>query len=289
LGSPKFASVAGLVGWQFNRDLGAVKFSTRGDDLFNKMSTQINFNCEGIWLGGSGRYPVGDSFTVRGEGRYMFNQDNRTTQTITTLGVGASPGVRDFQGYYAAYLIDGSGAFQWAPGLSVIGGLRYDWFGVKLVNPPAIAFFSNNADEGDFKVGSIMPYVGCEFVVSGCNVDLMLRAIGSPWITTEYRFGMTFGDPTGLPQIRDETNASSKYAAFYELSLHGAMAMGSSFTVGAFYSLHTMFAHGESEMQSVRLAGPVESFTSRYDMDFYRMAHTVGLNGAVAFNLGGCF
>lgn len=274
--------------------MGSVKFSTRADDLYNKMSTQINFNCEGLWLGGSARYPVGESLTVRGEGRYMLNQDNRATPTITTLGVGVSPGRRDFEGYYSWYLVDGSGSFQWAPGLSVVGGVRYDWFGVKMVNPPGVPFFSSTADQADFAVGSIMPYVGAEFVVSGANVDFMMRAIGSPWISTEYRFGMTFGD-TGvpsdpaLPAIRDETNGASRSAAFYELSLHGAMAVGCRITVGAFYSLQTMFAHGQSEMISTRLSAPVEQLTAHYDMDFNRMVHTVGGNAAMAFNLGGHF
>jgi hypothetical protein len=282
------ASFSVFVGWQPNSDPGLVKLTTEGIDLFNKMGTSLNLNYDGLWVGVSGRLPVSRCFSLRGEFRNLFtgsnsSNNNQTVNTTTQLAVG-TPGSRTFSAQYVFRVLDGSIAMQLSPCLSVLSGIRWDFFDIHMSNPPNISRFSTNGDEGDLTLSSVIPYLGFESAWTSCNSGLMLRAVGTPWIAGYTNFGLTFGDPGGLPTIRDAlTQQSSKYGTWYELSANYGRKFCNAATVGAFVSVQGISAHTETQLTSMRAAPASLNIAQTFDVDMNRRSWIFGGSASVAF------
>ncbi|MGO9566759.1 MAG: hypothetical protein ACLP5H_04365 [Desulfomonilaceae bacterium] len=267
--------------WQVTTDPGTIKFSTRGAGLvIGEEATSIQFNVNGVWVGASARVPLGDWVSARAEGRILVP----STETATNLTQFAAslPVSREFAAKHQWGIIDGALAINCIPGFSVLGGLRWDSFNVSLTNPTTIPGFSSIFDESNLTISAIEPYLGFEAAWAGNRSALVLKGIGSPWVSTRTILGVTFGDPIGArTPVRDDTDTISKRAAFQELSLNYIVRMSCLVNVGAFATVNTLWAHSENDVNSAQVNGTAISQT--FDIDLNRTIYMVGGSLSMAF------
>ncbi len=283
---PLSLSTSVVMGWQVNNDPVVAKFSTRGVDLFNATGIYQKFNLDGFWLGGSARLSSPDGWGLRVEVRNLFPSKDKVT-TVVPMAVGL-PGSRAFNGNSAWRILDGTGSLQLAPNVSILGGVRYDFFDVTMTGAPDIVGFSTTADRGDFTQQTVIPYVGFEGSWTGCTSGFMVRAIGSPVLVNWTKFGMTFGDPQRLPPIRDYYNdGASKYGTFFEGSINYGHRFGQSFTIGAFASLQAQASHTERTMHAVRLEPDFLALSQTFDLDVSKRSAVIGGSVTMALSLPG--
>jgi hypothetical protein len=280
---PSTPALFALYGaWQVNSDPGAIKFSTRGTSLvIGEEATAIQFNVNGAWVGASARLPLADWLSARAEGRYLIPSTENATNL--TQFAAASAVSRDFSAKYRWGLIDGSVAVNCIPGFAFLGGLRWDSASISLVNPPNIpGSFSSIFDEGSLTLSAIQPYIGFEAAWAGARSALVVKGIGSPWVSTRTIFGLTYGDATGATaSVRDDISATSKRAAFQELSLNYIIRMSCLVNVGAFATVNTLWAHSEDDLTSAQVGGAV--LTQTFDIDLNRTIYMVGGSVSMAF------
>lgn len=272
-------SGGGMLGLQLNSDVGFLKISTQGLPVFTMYTEKVDVKLEGLWLGGSGRVAVSDGLRVRGEGRYFIPTKENASETVSNFGQFAEAH-RNFSAKHSWYILDGSAGLDVAAGLSVLGGLRYEYFGAHLSKPPAVPTFSDPSDEGDFKIGSIKPYIGFEFAWTSCDTGLLIRAIGSPWINCNYRLGMTY--QTAFP-LHASMHGDSTYATFSEIVVQVGKRLTDKLSVGAFVSVNSMSFHGESTLQATQQDPVLTTASEKFDADFNRRYFTVGGNAALSF------
>lgn len=287
---PKNASIGGLVGWQPHKDIGCIKFSTRGMHLIQKTGTKIDFALQGIWVGASARMEMGDRFSVRGEYRHLFPTKEHS-DTITPINIGA-PGSRGFErSRYDVNVIDGSAAMSIANGISLLSGFRWDKFDLSMQDTIAIPLFSSPPDEGNLTLSSLQPYGGAELAFTTSDSGILLRVIGSPWVSTRTEFGLTFGNG-GVPirgPIRDWIKVDSRWSSFIEASAFYGRRVSDNVTAGVFGIVNSLSAHAEADMKSTRLAGfgplalPEVHVSVPFDVDLSRLTFILGGNVAVAF------
>jgi hypothetical protein len=270
--------------WQVNTDSGNIKFSTRESTLLplNDAGTSVQFNVNGVWVGASARVPFGDWLSGRAEARILI--PSTETATSVTQIAGAPPVSRDWASgtKFRWGLVDGALALNCTPWFSVLGGLRWDSFSVFLANPPIISLFSTISDESSLTISAIEPYFGFEAAWVGPRSALALKGIGSPWVGTRTIFGMTFGDPTGTRlSTRASTDATSKRAAFQELSLSYIFRASCNVNVGAFATVNTLWAHSENDFTSAQIDG--QSLSQTFDIDLNRTVYMIGGSLSMAF------
>jgi hypothetical protein len=290
-GPTRSASAGALVGYQLNQDAGFIKFSSNGHHLIQKTGTKINLNLAGLLVGASTRVQMSDCAWVRAEYRHLFSNTNKVENVTTALNVG-DPGNRSFtNSHYYSDVLDGSVGYCVSPGVSVIGGFRWDSMYLVMNHTQAINLFSSPVDEGDVTLSSLQPYAGAEFTWNGCDTGIMFKVIGTPWQSTSTKFGLTFGNGgnTERGPIRDSISATSKYASFVEATLSVAKKLSCNVSVGAFGMLTALSAHSEKNMSSTRLAGldptfPEVTVSYPFDVDMNRRNIVLGGNGAVSFN-----
>lgn len=278
---PQTPALFGLyAAWQVNSDPGKIKFSTQGTNLMlDESATSIQFNVNGVWVGGSAHVPLGDWLSARAEGRILI-PSTETATNVTQFPAG-TPVSRDFSAKHRWGIADGALAINCVPGFSVLGGLRWDSFNVSLTNPPDIPGFSSIFDESGLTISAIEPYLGFEAAWAGNRSALVLKGIGSPWVSTRTIFGATFGDPTGIrTPIRDNTDTVSKRAAFHELSLIYVVKMSCLVNVGAFATVNTLWAHSESDFNSTN---GQQTLIQTFDVDLNRTIYMVGGSLSMAF------
>jgi len=245
--------------------------------MVGEEATSIQFNVNGVWVGGSARVPLGDWISARAEGRVLI-PSTETATNVTQFA--AAPAVsRDFSAKHRWGIIDGGLAINCIPGFSFLGGLRWDSFNVSLTNPSDIPGFSSIFDESGLTISAIEPYVGFEAAWAGNRSALVLKGIGSPWVSTRTIFGVTFHDATGAP-IRDDTDTVSKRAAFQELSLSYIVRMSCLVNVGAFAAVNTLWAHSENDFNST---SGVQTLIQTFDVDLNRTVYMVGGSLSMAF------
>ena len=141
-------------------------------------------------------------------------------------------------------------AFDCAPWLSVMGGLRWDSLYVFMANPTTIPGFSSVSDESDLTISAIEPYLGFEAAWVGRRCALTLKGIGSPWVSTRTIFGMTFGR-----SYRSGPHDQREYG-------HGFKAGGFSGTLSAIVSPDVMPVHRWSICNRELRCGPTLRATS---------------------------
>jgi len=274
-------SGGGIAGWQLNGDFGSFKLSSHGAPVLGMFINKLDFKLDGAWLGASGRIPLSCGLRGRAEGRYFIPSEEKCRNDVATID-GFVEAHRDFRSRYSWYILDGSGALDFAPGFSAVGGLRYEYFGVHLNNPPTVLGFSNSADEGDFKVGFIKPYIGFEFALTSCENGLLVRGIGSPWINAAYKYGMTYD--MGGP-LRASTNGTSSEALFYELYVQVGRRISDKLSVGAFGMINSTCFHGSSDFEAILLPAGLAAIAEdrTFDSDFSRRYFVIGGNVAISF------
>jgi hypothetical protein len=279
--SNKRGSLGGMIGWQINNDMGNVKFSTKGAPVFYLTSEKLNLNNEGLWLGASGRAELSDCLSARLEYRHFF-PSKKTVETLTPLQTQIA-GNRTFNNCHLDWNVaDVSAGYSVACGVSAIGGFRWDGFTLSLSHPPVIDDFSSSSDQGDFSINSFQPYGGAEFSWSGCDTGILIRAIGSPWVATTTKYGMTFGAGNlELPWIRDHILVNSKWSSFVEASLYVGKKLTCDITISGFGMVNTLWAHGEATFTATRDTPSLE-IAAPFDMDLNRRSFIVGGNVAVA-------
>ena len=82
--------------WQVTSDPGKIKFSTQGTSLsLNDSSTAVQFNVNGVWVGGTARVPFSDCFSARVEGRVLI--PSKESATSVTALCAAPPVARDWR------------------------------------------------------------------------------------------------------------------------------------------------------------------------------------------------
>lgn len=275
------ASAGFIIGYQPNSDPAQAKFSTRGTPVFGAVGTNLEFNLEGLWLGASIRMPVMECLGLRVEGRALI-PTAQSVSTTTQLDTGL-PGARAFTTSTVWRLLDGSAQFQFAPNFALVGGVRYDYFDVHMTNPGNIQAFSSNSDEGDFTVGSVIPYLGIEAAWTNCVNGIMLRAIGTPILSTYTTYGLTYGDSTGGPSIRDSYSGTPRYATFYEASLNVGRKFGTNITLGGYTSVQAISAHSQREFRSSRMAPAALDISQTFDLDFNRRSIVFGGTASYGF------
>jgi hypothetical protein len=272
------ALFASYAAWQVNSDPGKIKFSTQGTSLMiGEVGTSIQFNVNGLWVGGSARVPLGERISARAEGRFLI--PSTETATNATQFAAVPPVNRDFSAKHRWGILDGGVAINCIPGFSVLGGLRWDSFNVSLTNPQDIPGFSSIFDQADLTISAIEPYIGFEAAWAGDRSALVLKGIGSPWASTRTIFGATFRDLQGGP-IRDNTDTVSKRAAFQELSLNYIVRMSCNVNVGAFAAVNTLWAHSEDAFNST---SGIQTLIQTFDVDLNRTAYMVGGSLSMAF------
>lgn len=283
---PLSLSSSVVMGWQVNNDPVVAKFSTRGVDLFNATGIYQKFNLDGFWLGGSVRLSSPDGWGLRIEGRNLFPSQD-TVSTTVPMAVGL-PGLRTFNGKSAWRILDGTASLQLAPNASILAGVRYDFFDVTMTGAPDIVGFSTGADRGDFTDQTLIPYIGFEGSWTGCTSGVMVRAIGTPILVSWTKFGMTFGDPQGLPPIRDYyNNGASNYGTFFEGSINYGHRFGQNFTVGAFASWQAMASHTDRTMNAVRQEPDFLALSQTFDLDISKRSVVIGGSVTMALSLPG--
>jgi hypothetical protein len=274
--------VCSYAAWQVNSDPGKIKFSTQGTSLLlDDSATAVQFNVNGVWVGGSARVPLGECVSARVDGRFLIPSKESAT-SVTSLRA-LPPVSRDWNSgtKYRWGLIDGALAVDCAPWLSVLGGFRWDSLYVFTANPTTIPGFSSVSDESDLTISAIEPYLGFEAAWAGKNWALTLKGIGAPWVSTRTIFGMTFSDPTGqVLTVRESTDTVSKRAAFQELSLQLSARMSCLCTVGAFAAVNTLWAHSEGDFNSTNGG---TTLIQTFDVDLNRTAYMVGGSVSLAF------
>lgn len=283
-GPSKRASIGAMVGWQFSDDIGGIKFSTQGVPTFNMTGNKINFKLNGLWFGLSGRAELADCVSARVEWRHLFPSDT-SVDTYTPLAQGPR-GIRKFStSHYQWDVVDASAAMNVACGVSAIGGFRWDNFSVNMSRPQVVSLLSSAADQGDLTINFYIPYVGAEFAFQGCDSGFMFKVIGTPWVPSSLRYGMTFGpgDVTEqeLPWIHDRMNLNSKWASFIEASVYYGKKVSDSITLGAFALINDVASHSEGALTSYR-GIPELNLSENFDVDLNRRAYAVGGNVAVA-------
>jgi hypothetical protein len=282
-GPSRRASLGAMVGWQVSDDIGGIKFSTQGSPSFNMTGQKVNFNLEGVWLGVSGRMELGDCVSGRLEWRHFFPSTTHV-ETITPLAIGPR-GVRRFTtSRYQWDVVDASVGINVACGLSAIGGFRWDYFSVYMSHPPQVQMLSSTADRGDITINFYEPYIGAEFALQGCDSGIMFRMIGSPWVPSSLKYGMTFGyggTEQELPWIHDRMNVNSKWASFVEASVYYGKKVSDSITLGAFALVNNVTSHSEGSLSSYR-GIPEFDLSEKFDVDLNRRAYAIGGNLAVA-------
>ena len=268
--------------WQVTSDPGKIKFSTQGTSLsLNDSSTAVQFNVNGVWVGGTARVPFSDCFSARVEGRVLI--PSKESATSVTALCAAPPVARDWNSCtkYRWGLIDGALAFDCAPCLSVLGGLRWDSLYVFMANPTTIPGFSSVFDESDLTISAVEPYLGFEAAWVGRRCALTLKGIGAPWASTRTIFGMTFSDPTGqVLAVRESTDTVSKRASFQELSLQLSIPMSCLGTVGAFATVNNLWAHSEGDYNSTT---GEQTLIQTFDIDLNRTVYMIGGSVSLAF------
>lgn len=281
-GPTKRASVGALLGWQVSDDIGGIKFSTQGSPSFNMTGNKINFKLSGLWLGLSGRMELADCVSARLEWRHLFPSDTQV-ETITPLAEGPR-GVRRFStSHYQWDVVDASAAVSFACGVSAVAGFRWDTFYVYMSHPPVVSLLSSSADQGDLTINFYEPYIGAEFALQGCDSGIMFRVIGSPWVPSTLKYGMTFGPGTEqeLPWIHDRMNLNSKWASFIEASVYYGKKVSDSITLGAFALINDVASHSEGPLSSYR-GVPQLDLSENFDVDLNRRAYAIGGNVAVS-------
>lgn len=274
------ALFGGYAAWQVTTDPGSIKFSTQGTSLMiGEESTTIRFNVNGVWVGTSARVPLGDWISARAEGRFLI--PSTETATNVTQFAAAPPVSRTFSAKHRWGVIDGALAVNCIPGFSVLGGLRWDSFNVSMATPSDIPGFSSIFDESNLTISAIEPYLGFEAAWAGNRSALVLKGIGSPWVSTRTIFGVTFGDPLGQrAPVRDNTDTMSHRAAFQELSLNYIVRMSCLVNVGAFATVNTLWAHSEGDFNSTN---GTQTLIQTFDVDLSRTVYMVGASLTMAF------
>lgn len=274
-------SAGGLVAWQVNEELGKFIITSHGEDLFNKTSTTVDLQANGIWVGAASRISWSDLFGIRVEGRYLIpTEDGKKIDTFTQLAVGNSIG-RSFNSKLNWALLDGLVTLNPVKGFSVLTGVRWDNFYLKLNSPPNIAGFSTSADESDLLAANIQVYGGFEWTWAGCDSGILVRVIASPWTFSHVEYGMTYGDPGGLPSIRDDLNCDSKQAASLELYLSYGMRLSKNMSVAGFGSVSTLNILCDTSLKASEVG--VGSVSQPWEVGFHRQNYMLGGNVAVAF------
>jgi hypothetical protein len=96
-------------------------------------------------------------------------------------------------------------------------------------------------------------------------------------------YGLTFGDPTGLPVIRDEYSSRADYGAFYEATVQYGRKVSPTITIGGFASIQQINSHHEVEMKSTRAAPEYLELQEKTDLDANRRSIIFGGSASLAF------
>jgi hypothetical protein len=268
-----------------------VKFSTREHRLLARTGTHLDFDLNGLWVGVSGRVQPSDGVSLRGEYRHFFPSEEHVRETTSYI-FNVDSATRKFsRSRFQWNVLDGSAGLNVCCGASLIGGLRWDSFQVSLAHAPLVPFLSSTEDEGDLTLSAIIPYGGAEFTWPGCEWGALLRVIGTPWMSTWTKYGLTYGNGGILIRgpLRDHIQVSSKYASFVEATLIIGKKISCNFSASGFGMITSLNAHSEGNMKSTLLEGLDDLFldgahrSARFDVDMNRWTFVLGGNVAVGF------
>jgi hypothetical protein len=286
-------SVAGMVGWQVNSDLGHLRIGGRTGTVFNLATQRLDLEVDGLWVGASARMDLAGPMAFRAEYRHLFPSEK--TLKTGTLGRIPNSHSRSFsKSQWGWDVVDGSLSFGVACGVSAVGGFRWDHFSVSMSHAPLLPAFSSQTDQGDVTINSYQPYGGVEFAFTGCDSGILIRAIGSPWVSSSIDYGMTFGqgNTLQLPWIRDRIQVDSKWSSFTEVSIAVGKKINCDLTVGAFGMANVLWAYGDSKLTShtndflipgevAPIAVPGQTESGQFDVDLNRKSFILGGNVAV--------
>jgi hypothetical protein len=281
---PGICSIGVMAGYQVNNDPGKVRFTTRDSANFGVTGTDLPFEFQGIWVGAAGRAPLSQGVSARIEARNLFPTGEKL-EARNTVVVG--PHIRrSFKAAYVWRVLDGSLGLNVSPNFSILGGARWDYFDLRLSSAaPPIPGFSNPSDEGDLTLSSIIPYIGFESSWSGCTSGLNLKVIGTPWISTEHIFGLTYSDPAGVVAVRDRSQGVSRRGLFIEGTVQAVRKCFNTGGIGAFLSIQALNSLAERDVTSTNITPLATSteISQTFNVDHYRMSLVVGGLATMSF------
>jgi len=183
---------------------------------------------EGIWLGVTAPLTFNDYVSFLASGWYLIPTDGNDSSETYYNTSGARLGSRNWSTKRTWWYVDGLFALGSKCGLSLLAGVRYDYYTVQFNDPNVLDFPLGAAtDEADVVSQGWIPLVGTQYALNNATTNLVFRVVGIPTLVGYLKYNETIN---GANRLEASGNYKSGYFveafAEYGRKLNGAAYLG---------------------------------------------------------------
>lgn len=257
-----------------------------------------SYPLRGVWIGGSQKIAVNNTFSATVCGRYFFPTDRSLSEEEYFRLLGFIP-FQTNRGWHTDiewWKLGGEGMYAVWETIGIIGGFRFDSFQTRFEGDPAFVFGGpgQQGNESDFDVYTYLPYVGVSAFNDWSGGHLEVRVIGFPCLPGDVKYRSTrswiLAVGPGFPFYnRFEASGNFKSGYWLQAGAEYGLTLGS-YTAGIFAQYELL--HGKATVGLDRdaigqgLPIPIaNSSTGEFSLGYDRQFWTVGGNLVLDFGL----
>jgi len=260
------------IGWMEDRQGASVSAGAQDAFLAGLGGVAQHYANRGLWLGLEQSVTLNQRLSVIGSGWYLVPSNSPSADVESG---NFPPTDFSWKTQNKWWYVDGVVAATVFRGMSVLAGLRYDYFTTRIKNPSDGIFVGNRGARGDVIAENWIPLVGTQASYGGPGCSLLFRAVGFPAVLGHVRYNET--DPFG-PIFRIDSSGTWRKGYFLELFAQYARNFGPG-SIGLFGRWNMV------EAQSTVDFNLLPGFNSDFDLSLRRSSWTFGGSVSVAFNL----
>ena len=267
---PNMAAPNFYIGWMEDRQ--GTSFSADPIDVGGS-SIQHHYPNRGLWLGLSESFFPGDRLSFIASGWYLVPSKTSSRETYPPFPENLASVTWDTDTQW--WFVDGVCSFGSPSGLSLLAGLRYDYFTTRFKNPvETLAIVgSRDGDTADVTSEGWIPLFGTQCAYTGAWGSLLARVVGVPTLLGNVKYQQTLfsGD-----RVKARGNWTNGY--FLEFFSEYSKKLGPG-TLGLFGRWN--LAQGKSNV-SLEIAPIIGSNT--YHLTLNRYSWTFGASFSIPFD-----
>ncbi len=264
------SNLEAYVGWMEDRNGTTINVDTTGIAIGGIRSVQHHFSNRGLWLGLADTISLSDRVAFIASGWYLV-PSSATSYEAYNGNVASRTWDTDARWWY----VDGLLAFNGPAGLSLLAGLRYDYFTVRFKNPFNVSgVVSSPSDTADATSQGWIPLFGTQCAYLSSTGNLVVRAVGVPTLAGNIKYNQTLG---GFARAEAKGNYNKGW--FLEVFAEYSKSFGSG-SFGVFGRWN-----GTQGNSNVSLDIPPFAGTETFQLTVHRNSWTLGGSFSLNFNL----
>ncbi|HMK35927.1 MAG TPA: hypothetical protein VK463_12715 [Desulfomonilaceae bacterium] len=262
--------LVGYVGWMENREGTSINADTRGLALLAARNVHHNTPNRGLWLGLTGTACLSDRIGFLASGWYLVPSNTSSRELYNDGAL-----YRTWEVDPGWWYVDGLFALNGPAGLTLLAGLRYDYYTIKFKRPTDQGGFATLNSTADVTSNGYIPLFGTQFAYSSSMGNLVVRAVGVPTLIGNVTYRESFNNAVA------DFEAHGNYNNGYFLEFFGEYSK--SFGPGSI-GVFARWNGTEGKLQANAKTDPT-GLNTRYDLTVHRLTWTVGGSFSLNFNM----